>query len=73
MHVTLMKWPVLYNLTASNLVATAMKPCSAPREGVWGTAPCVSTLCLPDITTHDQISQASPLHICTLQVIKDWS
>ena len=26
-----------------------------------GTAPCVSTLCLPDVTAHDQISQAFPL------------
>jgi len=38
----------------------------------------VSTLCLPDITAHNQIAQAFPLRICTLQVIgtglqvKDW-
>jgi len=34
--------------------------------------PCVSTLCLPDVTAYDQISQAFPLHIyiCILQVIK---
>jgi len=34
--------------------------------------PCVSTLCPPDVTVHDQISQAFPLHICILAVIKDW-
>ena len=28
-----------------------------------GTAPHVFTLCLPDITAHDQISQAFPLRI----------
>jgi len=43
-----------------------------PRKGLQdslsGTAPHVSTICLPDITTHDQISQA---HSCTWQVIKD--
>jgi len=31
-----------------------------------GTAPRVSTICLPDVTAHDQISQAFPLHICIL-------
>ena len=29
-----------------------------------GTVPCVSTLCLPDITIHNQISQAFTLLIC---------
>jgi len=37
-----------------------------------GTVPGVSTLCLPDVTTHDQISQAFPLCICILQAIKHW-
>ena len=34
--------------------------------------PRVSTICLSDITTCDQISQAFPLRICILQVIKEW-
>jgi len=38
-----------------------------------GTAPCVSTICLPDVIARDQISQAFPLCICILQVIKYWS
>jgi len=29
-------------------------------------------VCLPDVTAHNQISQAFPLHICILQVIKYW-
>ena len=29
-------------------------------------------ICLPDVTAHDQISQAFPLHNCILQAIKDW-
>ena len=29
-------------------------------------------LCLPAVTTHDQIPQAFPLHICILQAIKQW-
>ena len=33
---------------------------------------CVYTLCLHDVTSRDQISQAFNLHICILQVIKDW-
>ena len=37
-----------------------------------GHCPHVSTLCLPDVTTHDQLSQAFPLCICILQVIKYW-
>ena len=36
-----------------------------------GHCSCVSTLCLPDATACDQISQASPLRIYRLQVIKD--
>ena len=32
----------------------------------------MSTLCLPDATAHDQISQVFPLRICKLQVIKYW-
>ena len=39
-------------------------------EGVWvplsGATLCVSTFCLPDVTPHDQISQASPLCTCIL-------
>ena len=43
------------------------------RELLWsGTAPHVSILSLPDVTIHDQIIRTFPLHICTLQVIKDW-
>ena len=38
-----------------------------------GSSLCVSTLCLPDITTRHQISQAFPLHICILQPIIYWS
>ena len=34
--------------------------------------PCVSTLCLPDVTARDQISHAFPVYICILQVIKYW-
>ena len=37
-----------------------------------GTASRVSTLCLPDVTAHDQVSQAFPLCICILQAIKYW-
>ena len=37
-----------------------------------GTAPCVFTLCLPDITACDQISQAFLLRICILQANKYW-
>jgi len=37
-----------------------------------GTTPCVSTLCLPDVTAHDRIFQAFPLHIYILQVMKYW-
>jgi len=29
-------------------------------------------ICLPDVITHDQISQAFPLRICILQAIKYW-
>jgi len=29
-----------------------------------GTVSCVSTLCLPDVTTRDQLTQAFPLHTC---------
>jgi len=29
-----------------------------------GTVSCVSTLCLPDVTTCDQLTQAFPLHTC---------
>ena len=32
--------------------------------------PRVSTLCLPDITAYDQISQAFPLCVCILQNIE---
>jgi len=43
------------------------------QELLWlGSSLCVSTICLPDITTHDQISQAFPLHICLLQPITYW-
>ena len=42
-------------------------------ELLWlGTTFHESTLCLPDVTTHDQISQAFSLCICILQAIKDW-
>jgi len=34
--------------------------------------PHVSTLCLPDITAREHISQAFPLHICILQTIEYW-
>jgi len=37
-----------------------------------GTTPCVSTLCLPDITACGQISQAFLPCICILQVNKCW-
>jgi len=37
-----------------------------------GTAPGVSTLYLPDVTTRDQTPQAFPLCICIQQAIKDW-
>jgi len=37
-----------------------------------GTTLHVSILSLPDVTTNDQIFQAFPFCICTLQVIKDW-
>ena len=35
-----------------------------------GTAAHMSAICLPDVITHDQISQALPLRICILQAIK---
>jgi len=38
-----------------------------------GTAPCLSTLCLPDVTACDQISQAFSLCICILQANKYWN
>jgi len=41
------------------------------RDPLLGTTALrVSTICLPDIITHDQISQAFPLCICILQAIK---
>jgi len=39
---------------------------------LFGTVPCVSTLCLPDVTTCDQVSQAFLPRTCILQVIKHW-
>jgi len=42
------------------------------RNVLLGTAPSVSTLCLSDATTHDQISQAFPFCIGILLVIKYW-
>jgi len=38
-----------------------------------GTAPCLSTLCLPDVTACDQISQAFLPCICILQANKYWN
>ena len=35
-----------------------------------GTAPCVSTICIPDVTAHDQTSQAFPICICILLEVK---
>ena len=35
-----------------------------------GYHPCVSTLCLSNVTAHDQISQAFPLCICILQILE---
>jgi len=32
--------------------------------------PHVATICLPNVTAHDQIFQAFPLHICILQAIE---
>jgi len=43
---------------------------TASRYFVWHHPLCL--LCLPDIIACDMISQAFPLHICTLQAIKDW-
>ena len=41
------------------------------HQGLWsGTTPCVSTLCLPDVTACGEFSQTSPLCICILQAIK---
>jgi len=34
-----------------------------------GTAPCVSTICLPDVITHDQISQPLYLHTVSDQIL----
>ena len=45
---------------------------SVMRNNRSGTVPGVSTLCLPNITTCDQIFQAFPLRICILQAIKYW-
>jgi len=42
------------------------------QDSSLGTAPSVSTHCLPYVTAREQISQAFPLHICVLQVIKYW-
>jgi len=36
------------------------------RDSSSGTAPRVSTFCLPDVTARDEISQAFPLRICIL-------
>jgi len=42
-------------------------------ELLWsGTTFHESTLCLPDVTAHDQISQAFLLCSCISQAIKDW-
>jgi len=49
--------------TADNSLLLQLQP---------GTAPHVSTICPPNDTAHDQISQAFPLHICILQAIKHW-
>jgi len=38
-------------------------------DGHW---PCVYTLCLPDVSALDQISQCFPLCICIMQTIKYW-
>ena len=46
---------------------------NAKLELLWlDTAPHVSTVCLADVITHEQISQAFPLNICILQAIKYW-
>ena len=42
------------------------------QDSLSGTAPCMSTLSLPDVTTRDQISQAFLLHICIQLTIKYW-
>jgi len=42
------------------------------QDSLSDTTPQVSTLCVPDITAHEHISQAFPLHICILHAIKYW-
>ena len=42
------------------------------QDSLLGITPQVSTICLPDVIIHDQISQAFPLYIYILQVIKYW-
>ena len=54
-----------------------LQPCNRPykkgfRDPSPGTTPHMSTICLPDVGAHGQISQSFPLCICILQVIKYW-
>jgi len=61
LHVML--WPLALRLTVQEKAS----------KFLLRTAPCVSTFCLPDVTTRDQISQETfPLRICVLQAIKKW-
>ena len=64
--------PCRDNTQTNNAVQPVVHINVKPELSQSSTAPCVSTLCLPDITTHRQISQAFPLCICMLQAIKDW-
>jgi len=55
------------------VVCNARGLVNAKLELLWlDTGPHVSTVCLADVITHEQISQAFPLHICILQAIKYW-
>ena len=44
----------------ANALASSSRNKKGLQNSLWGTAPCVSTLCLLDVTACDQISQASP-------------
>ena len=56
----------------NTVVHNAMDGSTWNRNYYGCTAPCVSTLCVHDITACDQMSQVIPLYICILQAIKYW-
>ena len=78
------QWRILgssYNILSKDLRLECSKD-SVNTAQIWGwsmrslwqctgTTPCLSTLCLADVITRDQFSQASPLQFWILQAIKN--